>query len=187
MLIPGCLFVGLLGEYVAYDIGFHSDPHHEDRDILIALLLAIAVTSLCLVLGYWMGKQNEQATRPVAPQGVHPTNLGTVRIMRDMQAWRDAGSSYRIEIDGSKKGTLRRGAHRDILLRPGQHSIRISKGWRGSHKVKLAVEANETRVLECGPTPLDEPSRPEDKNYIRLVSLTQPAPSAGATADTSEG
>jgi hypothetical protein len=61
---------------------------------------------------------------------------------------RDRGRRYRIEIDGTRVGTLGRGETAKYRVAPGSHTVRARIDWTGSPALRVDVSPDAlTRVV----------------------------------------
>ncbi len=69
-------------------------------------------------------------------------------IRRPRGGYRDLLRSYRIEVDGVLRGTLRRGAELSLEVSPGVHFVRARIDWTGSPELDVIVAEGETKGLK---------------------------------------
>ena len=75
--------------------------------------------------------------------------MGSVSIHRDRRGWRDLLRAYKVEIDGTVVGKIRRGETMRHDLSPGRHVVRLKIDWCASREVALDGAADERLI--CGP------------------------------------
>lgn len=75
-------------------------------------------------------------------------DTATIEVRRSEDDARDRGRNYRIEIDGTRVGTLERGETAKYRVSPGRHTVRARIDWTGSPALRVDVSADApTRVL----------------------------------------
>ena len=99
-----------------------------------------------------------------------------VEVKRDANLWRDRIRAYRIFLDGTEAGRVRRGATCRLAVPPGPHRLRMAIDWGRSREVGFAVQPGETaRASAAAPAPC--PWRilyDMTIGWSRYVSLRQP-------------
>ena len=75
-----------------------------------------------------------------------------VEIERDANLWRDRVRAYRVYIDGTETGRIRRGSTWKLAIPPGPHHVRLSIDWGRSRQVDFDVQPGETARFRCGPS-----------------------------------
>lgn len=78
-------------------------------------------------------------------------------LLRRRGGWQDALRSYRVFIDGIAVGDIRRNAEFSVSVEPGLHTVQLKIDWLGSPETRVAVEANQVCILECGPAAKSAP------------------------------
>lgn len=74
-----------------------------------------------------------------------------MRVRRPSDAWRDRYRSYRVLIDGSGVGRLRRGEQLEVTVSPGPHRVRIRIDWSGSKEVVVDVAEGQVVSFVAAP------------------------------------
>lgn len=59
----------------------------------------------------------------------------------------DTMLSYAFYIDGEKRGSLRNGETKELLLPPGHYKLKISTGCWGSQPMSLEINRNEKKMV----------------------------------------
>ena len=75
-----------------------------------------------------------------------------VEVERDANLWRDRVRAYRILIDGTEAGRVRRGATWKLAVPPGSHRMRLAIDWGRSREAGFDVRPGETARFRCGPS-----------------------------------
>jgi hypothetical protein len=78
----------------------------------------------------------------------------TIEVHRSEDDARDRGRSYRIEIDGTRVGTLRRGETARYPVAPGTHTVRARIDWTGSTALQVDVSPDAPTRVVVGPAGL---------------------------------
>ena len=76
------------------------------------------------------------------------TVAGTIRIERRGTV-RDLMRAYRIVVDGTEVGRVRRGETLDVAVTPGRHVVAARIDWTGSPDVEVTVAPGGTTRLVC--------------------------------------
>jgi hypothetical protein len=74
-----------------------------------------------------------------------------VEVERDASSWRDRSRAYRIFIDDTDAGRVRRGSTWKLAVLPGRHRVRMASDWGRSPEVAFDVQPGETACFRCGP------------------------------------
>jgi hypothetical protein len=72
---------------------------------------------------------------------------GAIRFERPREGWRDLTRAYKVELDGSEVGKLRRGGELTVHVAAGMHSARGAIDWTGSPALPVEVRAGEVTVV----------------------------------------
>ena len=72
------------------------------------------------------------------------SETGTLVVRRPRGGWRDFARSYRIEVDGRRRGRLRRGRTVELKVPAGRHVVRARIDWTGSPELDVEVPAGSS-------------------------------------------
>ena len=81
----------------------------------------------------------------------------------------DVLRTYKVVIDGSTVGDIRRGETKTFDVPPGQHEIHLEIDWAKSRNLELDLSAGDAATLTCSARPPNAGSTAlASKNYIKL-------------------
>jgi hypothetical protein len=97
-----------------------------------------------------------------------------IQIDRVSNAWADRGRAYEVFINGTSRGTIRRGEHIEIEVDPGPQDVQMAIDWGRSPTMRVDVKPGGRPRLRCRPAnPLLIPYMVTfgRNRYIRLESI----------------
>jgi hypothetical protein len=80
------------------------------------------------------------------------TDVGVLRVVRPTRGSRDLARSYEIKVDGTSRGSVKRGRDFTVELPAGTHSIRASIDWAGSPTLEVDIRAGQVVELVVEPS-----------------------------------
>jgi hypothetical protein len=75
----------------------------------------------------------------------------TITVRRDGESFQDIARSYKVLIDGSKVGKLRRGKELTHEVDPGEHDVQMKIDWTKSEKLDVKLKDGEEATFVCYP------------------------------------
>ena len=74
-----------------------------------------------------------------------------VRVERDTKKWPDRLRAYKVVLDGSVVGRLKRGESLLLDTLPGHHELHLAIDWCRSPRLDLELSAGEVIHVRCWP------------------------------------
>jgi hypothetical protein len=92
--------------------------------------------------------RDDEAMLVVSPQAESASKLEVTRVRRGT-----AGlfSTYRVVVDGTQVGEVRRGQSRLVSVSPGRHEVHIEIAWTRSQSMEVDIAPGDTVRLVCWP------------------------------------
>lgn len=76
---------------------------------------------------------------------------GVISVEREPRRWGDRARRYKLILDDQLVDTLKRGERRELVVRPGDHTVFLKIDWCRSPKLLLSVSPGQSVRLVCGP------------------------------------
>ncbi|RJQ73252.1 hypothetical protein D5S17_25110 [Pseudonocardiaceae bacterium YIM PH 21723] len=108
---------------------------------------------------------------PEPPKIFRRRSAATVVLERSRSGWRDLVRAYAVEIDGERRGWIRRGQTREFPVMPGEHVIRmrIRTGSFTSPARSFTAGTGDRIMFRCAPGTGDpQHAFRNPGNYLRL-------------------
>ena len=89
--------------------------------------------------------------------------MSRIVVRRAESRWQDRIRDYKVVVDGQVAARVSNGGEATVTVEPGTHTIYMAIDWGRSKPLDVAVCAEQTIELECGPNV---------KPFLALVYVT---------------
>jgi hypothetical protein len=72
-----------------------------------------------------------------------------IHLRRESKDWAERFRSYRILLDGTRVGSIKRGQTVSLQSEAGHHTLQVAIDWGKSPVIELSLAPGEERTLRC--------------------------------------
>lgn len=104
------------------------------------------------------------------------THSARIIVRRPAGRYRDALRSYRLEVDGVARGSLKPGQAMTVEVEPGPHAVQARLDWSGSPAHELSLGPGAEARLLVGPAGTARTAFPRmfgREGYLRITAEPQ--------------